>query len=408
MTFPNWIYKAYKILFIAIWMYILFLMTINFLNEINEIIRIFFIYSLFFIVIFRHKITFNLELVILLLFGTAYYFMYTRYNHNLDWTYIRLWLGAPALYFVGKSFVSEKTEKYFMWIILLFSFGLFLYGLLGMLHYSTGNPLNAVTIDIWSGDPINATLSGVYYTAIGSLFVFFLINTNYRKQWYLTVLYLIVFSFSVYYSIKLGNRTFFVITGIVIIVTAVSNLLIYKAKNALKLVIIPAIFIGVYLVYRYNLFGLQDYVVSTRWFIKMSSTIENGLLIDPRFKVYGLVGDQIFSYKFGGYQMDLGGLGYAHNMWMDALYTAGIYPFFLLISYTALTLTTTYRITRSKYISPNIKILVISIFFGMNLHFMVEPILDGVPYLFSMFCLINGLTYQYLVTKNKARIPIVN
>ncbi|MDO9629844.1 MAG: hypothetical protein Q7I99_08065, partial [Acholeplasmataceae bacterium] len=72
------------------------------------------------------------------------------------------------------------------------------------------------------------------------------------------------------------------------------------------------------------------------------------------------------------------------------------------------TASTVARVVHSKFINKNTKVLVVSIFVAMNLHFMVEPILDGVPYLFSMFCLINGLTYQYLITRNKMKISSKN
>ncbi|MDO9630121.1 MAG: hypothetical protein Q7I99_09505, partial [Acholeplasmataceae bacterium] len=339
MQIPNWIFKAFKILFIAIWMYLLLLITINFIDRINELIRIFFVYSIIFLILFKHKITFNLELVLLLLFGTSYYFMYTRYQYNLEWTHIRLWLGAPALYFAGKSFISEKTEKYFKWTLLLFAFGLFTYGFLGMLNYYTYLPPynGVVTQDIWSGEVIGATLSGVYYTAIGSLFVYFIVNVKLKKFWYMQIVYFALFGLSIYFSIKLRNRTFFVITGIVILVGLFTNLYVYKKSIIKRLFYVPLVILFIYGIYHFNLLGVQDFITSTRWYIRVMETIDEGLLADPRFKVYGIVRDQIFLYPFGGYQMDLGGLTHAHNMWLDALHTAGVYSFFLLIAYTLMT-----------------------------------------------------------------------
>jgi hypothetical protein len=188
------------------------------------------------------------------------------------------------------------------------------------------------------------------------------------------------------------------------IIAILANLYIFKISIMKKLIIIPIIFLVIYLVYRYDVFGVKVFIESSRWYIKILNTIENGILVDPRFTIYGLVKNQIFDYTFGGYQMDLGGLSHAHNMWLDVLYTAGIYPFFMLIAYTFMTATTIVRTIHSKFIEKNMKILILSIFIGINLHFLVEPILDGVPYWFSMFCLINGVTYQYLVTRNEMKI----
>ncbi|MCF7931500.1 MAG: hypothetical protein K9L02_08335, partial [Acholeplasmataceae bacterium] len=144
-----------------------------------------------------------------------------------------------------------------------------------------------------------------------------------------------------------------------------------------------------------------DSIIDTLWYGRIIRTIDTGILSDGRFKVYGLIGPQLFLYPLGGYQMDIASLGYAHNLWLDVLYAVGTYGFFPLVAYTLLTFSTLGRMIASKKIDAGIKVLVTSIFIGFILNFSVEPILEGVPYIYFLFCLINGATYQYLIVRQK-------
>jgi hypothetical protein len=137
-------------------------------------------------------------------------------------------------------------------------------------------------------------------------------------------------------------------------------------------------------------------VTTSDWYARAMILVDQGILSDPRFPVYPLVRDQFFDYPLGGFQMDISGLDYAHNLWMDVLYAVGIYPFFLLAIYTVLTGITMVQVIFTKVIRKNVKILIFSLYIAYSINFMSEPILEGIPYVFLLFCLINGLTYQYL------------
>ena len=64
--------------------------------------------------------------------------------------------------------------------------------------------------------------------------------------------------------------------------------------------------------------------------------------------------------------------------------------------YTIGTIKTLIRFLKSKFIQNNIKYIILSIYFGLTLNFMTEPILDGVPYMFVMMCILNGVTKKVL------------
>lgn len=390
---------------VLIWMGLIFMLTIYFQNESDKIILAFLAYTIFLSLILKTKIAINLEFVLLLTFGTVYYFIYITHNVYTEYLYMRLWIGAPLMYFIGNAFISDKTHKYFKWVLLVFAFGLFFYQTANMLDYLIHPTTEAisVTYDFWTGNAIGSPLSGVYFAAIGSLLAYVVFSTWTKHNLLLKIFYFICFLISIYFCILLSRRTFFIIIGLVFLIL-LPYCIFHNKRSFLKGVlffILTAILAIV--VIRYDWLGVKTAIISTNWYLRIQRTLELSLFSDPRFSVYPLIRDQIYDYTFGGYLMDLGGLTFAHNLWLDILYSTGLYSFFIFVGYTLLTLTTVIRTVLSKHINHDIKILILCLYIGMSLQFMVEPIIEGVPYVFMLFCLINGATYRYLVVKNNIK-----
>ncbi|KWX87462.1 hypothetical protein AMQ83_12970 [Paenibacillus riograndensis] len=101
--------------------------------------------------------------------------------------------------------------------------------------------------------------------------------------------------------------------------------------------------------------------------------------------------------------MDIG-LNYAHNLWLDVLYSTGIIPFFLLAIFTMLCIKNVVYISKRRNVNKLFIFVIISVYAGYLLNFMVEPILEGVPYMFLSFCLLNGMIKKYFdLNKNTER-----
>lgn len=311
---------------------------------------------------------------------------------------MRLWVGAPIMYFGGLAFISKKTYPLINYALLIIPIGYFIYGSLNMYNYLKDEvPIGTrVAYDFWGQHAIGATLMSAYFIGIGAL-LFYVFFTKFDIKGIIIKLFILLgVGWSVYLNIVLANRTFFIISGLVLLLMLLAHVFLIPKKGIKILAITIVIVLISTLIYRYDVIGIRSWIEATRWFIRINNTIESGLLNDPRFKVYGLVWKQIFDYRLGGFQMDIGGLTHAHNLWMDVLYTAGVYPFFLLLGFTFLTITSLFKLLMIKSIPYTTKIIVVSLFLGYNMYFMVEPILDGVPYVFSFYCLINGLTYKYI------------
>lgn len=391
------------------WLLLLFLISLNFLNIINELMVRFLWYTGFLVIILWHKPTFNLEFVLLLAFGTAYFFLYIQYRDYSKWTHIKYWLGAPGMYLLGKTFITQKTLPYYRWVIFAVVFGLFSYASLNMIDYIYDENLGEgtrVAYDFWVGHAINAPLMGVYITGIGTLTIYNVFHLKWKKDWFIKIVQFVGLFLSIYYSIMLANRTYFYILMLLTGVLVLMEIILNFKKSIIPLLSIVGVGLLIYWAYQINLFGMTQFIEGTLWFRRVIRTLDRGIWVDPRFEIYPLVWEQFKLFPLGGYQMDLGPLVYAHNLWLDVLFAVGHYPFYMITTYTALTLFTLVRMFISKHITLAIKMMALSVTLGYYINFMVEPILEGVPYIFFLICLINGATFEYVKQMNQKNMHV--
>ncbi len=390
----------------SLWFILLFLVSINVLYRINEAVIALLIGTIIYALWFKHKMTLNLELFILFMFGTAYFMLYITYMPYSPRTFITFWLGAPIMYLIGRLFIAPRNEYLFKWVIYTFVFGLFVYGFLNMLPYLLTPdevPDLRFAYDIWEGFKIVATLQGIYFTGMASLLVYNLMHLKLIRHLHLKLINFVAIGFSAYFSILLENRTFFFLTAIIFVLSLLAELFLSKLKFWKPALIATAFLALLYFGYTKDLVGVKTFVEASDWYQRFLVMWEAGIENDPRFPVYGLFREQFLEFPLGGFQMDINGLDYAHNLWIDTYYAVGLYPFILLVSYSLLTLMTLARVLLSKYIKKDMKILIFSIFMGYFINFMTEPILEGVPYIFLIFCLFNGLVYQYAKVRKDIR-----
>lgn len=388
----------------SLWFILLFLVSINVLYRINEAVILLFIGTIIYTAWYRHKFQINLEMLLLFMFGTAYFMIYIQYMPYSPRTYVSFWLGPPIMYLIGHMFLSKRNAHLLKWILFTIVFGLFTYGFLNMLPYfgdMTGYPDIRIAYDFWEGYWVVATLEGIYFTGVSALLIYNLMHMGIKKAWYLKLIHFAALGFSAYFSILLENRTFFFLTAIVFALALLVELLLSKLKFYIPLAISIVFLAIVYYTYKYDVFGIQTFIVSTDWYNRFTTMLAAGIENDPRIPIYGLFKRQFLEYPLGGFQMDINGLDYAHNLWIDVYYAVGIYPFIMLVLYSLLTISTIVRVLLSKVIKKDMKILLFSLFIAYTINFMTEPILEGVPYIFMLYCLINGLTYKYLRIKQE-------
>ena len=95
----------------------------------------------------------------------------------------------------------------------------------------------------------------------------------------------------------------------------------------------------------------------------------------------------------GGYKTDIG-LNYAHNLWLDIGYAAGLIPFILFVLITLVFMMDMRKIIKSR-LDLDTKVLIYTVSISLVLNFMVEPIIEGYFNLFLTFFILLGIITAY-------------
>lgn len=129
-----------------------------------------------------------------------------------------------------------------------------------------------------------------------------------------------------------------------------------------------------------------------------------GIINNIRFKaqIHALM--QLFVYPMGGYQMELAGLSYAHNLWLDLANAAGLIAFIPFTLYTFLSLIDLCRFFPEPNITFKMKFAVGGLYLSFLLYFLIETPLEASVLNILPWCYMNGTLHGYqLISKNKIK-----
>jgi hypothetical protein len=386
-----------------LWFGIVFLFSINLFDKAIYLLLGLLIIGLIISNYKNSNIKFTMDLLLIIIFCISYFFIIILYK-SPEISLLLLYFIAPiGCFFIG--YATVKVEKIFIIkTLIVLAVGNFMHGSLNMINYINANGLNSLARrvpDIWNGIEIAATIQGSYFTLVSSLFFYGLLIFRSQKGKLLSLIIIFATIFSLFSTVILGSRTLILLFLIILGLNIVLNSFFTKSIKFIKMLflIITSCAI-IFIVYSNNLFGIKDFIINSELYIRMETT---SLSEDPRTMVYQRAISQMFDYPLGGYKMSLG-LSYAHNLWMDVLYATGLIPFVFLILYTLKSIQNIISILNNKDNVIEFKILVTSIYIAYILNFMVEPILEGMPFMFLSFCLFNGMVRKYVDVSKYIRI----
>lgn len=389
-----------------LWFFSIFLFSINFLDF--NLYLMYFSFSTGLIVIYYKKSTFKItsNFILLLIFTVSYFFTLNYFESLGIYSLLLFFLGPILCFIIG--FFIVNNDKIVIKTIIIIVVGNFLHGFFNMINYFSINGINSNerdVIDIWSGIARNATLQGTHFTLVVSLLGIVIIMISSKNKVWLSLILFSFILFSLFSSFILGNRTLLLLTIIIltfnVIFYAFFNRRSFK-KNFSFLSIWIFIIFSSYFIYSKNFFEIKNTILNSNLINRLDDTeIKN----DPRNLVYEKALNQFLDFPFGGYRMDLG-LEYAHNLWIDVLYAAGLIPFFSLLFFTLFTIYHVSVILRKNNVSQILKLFILSIFSAYLLNFMVEPILEGVPYMFMSFCILSGMLNKLVLISKTNKVPV--
>jgi|GEM_PF-726209 len=334
--------------------------------------------------------------VILLLFSTSYFVIYTfNFGFAVKSLIIYLW-GPWAAYLFGKWFVlSDNSDRSFQEMTNTLTFGFFLHGVLNLLAYLKSDyyaqyAYQRVSVDFWRGDMVSVISTGFMFTFAVALSTSILFShCGVRKK----LIALAVLLMSTFEASFFAYRTMIFI----VLILVAFNLLrwlhdssVRISRKALLIGLAALFFVAIFAIVFLNAFGIQDELLSLK--------IVRRLLYDDkssRFKTwtsYLFSGDWL-RYPFGGQKSEFAYHGeWVHNLWLDILNKVGLIPFVIAVIFTITSIRSAYgAAVRMKKTNHNLlSNQIASLGLGALLICMPEPVVDANPYFFFAILMLLG------------------
>lgn len=256
-------------------------------------------------------------------------------------------------------------------------------------------------IDFFSGSLRAATGSGCINTLVLSLAAY-IVTLEEKKIKKIVGLACVVVS--LLYAFLLGTRTQFIIFLAVNLVFLVCFLYEkYGLKSAAILIGIVLVVVGVcFYLYTNNVFGIKLYVDSSNLMARY--IMGSGLQEADDYRITSITRgiDNLFTYPLGGLKES----SYYHNFWLDIGRVAGILPFICMAFYSVVINIHAVRILKKTDLASWFRYLIMCVYLGMQINFLVEPLLEGLLDFFLVFTVINGMLecyYQRYFFRRKMR-----
>ncbi len=270
-------------------------------------------------------------------------------------------------------------------LLLAISLGSFAHYMMNYI-YNFGQELGRNTNDIWTGVAMAATGQN----ALACLMLGFAVAVLFlpKKEWHRVLASLCILAILLYNFILAGR------TVVIILICLFIGGFIYKKINKIAFKTRDFIYIGVLgllvlVMFVFNIGGIRDFVFGSELFSRFNVSFSS--LTDDEARVgrkLNFISDA-FLYPFGGLHLREK-YGFAHDLLLDGYDEYGVVALALMLLMIVMGLVNLYKNLRYTSYSHNFKLILLLINVSILLEFMVEPILEGMPWLFSCYALING------------------
>jgi len=366
---------------------LLFLFSNNFFSYANYIVLIMMVYE----IIVRRKLSIvKTPAFAFLVAGSLMFMLLSLYNsYEISASTFMLRFVTPIfLFYIGYTrgllgYDSLKLD------ILVIMFATLIHGLLNVL---TNRNVNVLLIngrpyqDIYGG-PISATLQNLMFVLSSSLLFYFLV---YEKKKKLKIIAIIAILCGVYGSIANASRTLLYVTALVFFMCLFLHMILTHniVSGIMRAVIICIVlYLIVILVVWLNLFGVQEWFMNTPLGRREATALPSSSVSqNMRWKYAGDILALLPQYPLG--KIPYG--NYAHNLWVDIAKETGIIPFVLYILFAVASLAEGVKYFFLEKKNPERAVTIAAVMVAYLLVFFTEPIMEGSPMTFAIFCFIVG------------------
>lgn len=304
----------------------------------------------------------------------------------------------PMAYLVGRSFFASKNKNTSLegkesWLkasVFVVALGPYIHYMLNFvtnIDYKSRN-----TIDFWTGTELSATGQAalafcMMAVAISLLFVHTKTITKIASVAIIISILL--------YNLVLSGRTMFVIAAISIVVClwyTGRETKDFSKKIRITIMVVAVILLLLFLINQ-NVFGLRELLEDSNLYNRFTVG-DKGKYDDNRFgrKIQHL--QNFESAIFGGSKTRTSGVGYAHDLYLDTLDEAGIFALIAVIEFTISMIAGAIKLIRNKTLQLPTRTIVLVLYVAGITTFAIEPILQGMPWFFILFCFIHGMVVQ--------------
>lgn len=242
--------------------------------------------------------------------------------------------------------------------------------------------------DFWQNDEtINGPILGIFASLSMCMLPVVLLGSDgdRNRHTFLRVILAVLVATGLYVNVALQNRSPYLATAASMILCSAyfythSDRGPAKKVGRLLLKLSPfAVLMAVVLVFSPD-------ILTNLFFVRFGEQ----RMTTERSHAWALMVANLLTHPFGGKQIDLAGLNYVHNLWLDVAYTAGLLPFALILLFHALHIPSVIRFFRnSTGMLSGLVLLAISV--SIFAAFMGEPVLDASILFFTATCILLGL-----------------
>jgi len=291
---------------------------------------------------------------------------------------------------------NERTPKH---IIYVCAFGMLSHFLLNLLRLIKNfGSLERNTTDIWTNAVLSATGQASLACLSIAIFASFLFTETTVKKKVFSLFGILVI---LLYNLILAGRTLIVLIAVVCLIAFLFRAH-YDGRHIEKSVLgIAVMTVALLIVYNFNIFNIKSIVENSNLYARLLGFDGLGLFGDSRFGMKLLYLQKFLEHPFGGaYIRSICG-NYAHDLYLDCYDQYSIFALFAIIAYILSSLIRLFRCLRNASLSFPTKQLVLCTYIVANLEFLIEPIIQGMPFLLISYCIIDGTISYYLTIKTK-------
>ena len=330
------------------------------------------------------------------------------YDDDMSQLFITYLLLPTAAYMAG-SFIINKEEKGQMFhnkVIYSAAIGFFAYGMLNIYQrYEKGYHdlwwigAGRMSSDYWTGIDLWPTIEATYFLPISALLFYSLVI---QKNKVLKLLYSAIIVTVAWVAADIGSRTMLVVpismATVFLIVYLRKKEIIQTRRMALFSKVIVVAVVGI-VIYQVDFAGVKTTLEASSLYSRMNGktydNVDSLISTNGRELRYAMVLSEMPTHLLGN--IDLGGgiaeggLGSAHNTWLDIYRIAGVIPFSLFVAASIMLFKRIRYLIQRDTMFGKMSMPVIAILIILNIQFMSEAMFALNTQILNFYFLLCGM-----------------